>query len=263
MATPSYPETHRFNYRVVICRADLTHRTVFQHRSLEKEPLDYQYASSALAVDSLGRPTKGYAASEALAQIRDDTPAGGIAPIGVVARNPDFAALARACGASGALLRLPRSPWRCARRWLTRARRFSKWTRWTLASRERRGSPGALRLIPSRLTQPHRAAAGVRRHLPRVGAYLRRQSDPGACAAAADCGRHAFHAFSTVLLTLITRARGLALPARRRDWYAIAPTALLGVVLANGLGPIRLGMVRAPLSGWLAGSGRDESHGRC
>ena len=158
---------------------------------------------------------------------------------------------------------LPRSPRRCAPLWLIQARRSSKWTRRTFASRERRGSPGALRLIPSRLTQPHRAAAGVRRHLPRVGAYLRRQWDPGACAAAADCGRHAFHAFSTVLLTLITRARGLALPARRRDWYAIAPTALLGVVLANGLGPIRLGMVRAPLSGWLAGSGRDESHGRC
>jgi 5-guanidino-2-oxopentanoate decarboxylase len=43
--------------------------------------------------------------NEALAQIRDDMRAAGIAPIGVVARNPDFAALAHACGASGARLR--------------------------------------------------------------------------------------------------------------------------------------------------------------
>ncbi|HXO16489.1 MAG TPA: thiamine pyrophosphate-dependent enzyme, partial [Steroidobacteraceae bacterium] len=37
----------------------------------------------------------------ALGQIRDDMRAAGIAPIGVVARNPDFAALAGACGAAG------------------------------------------------------------------------------------------------------------------------------------------------------------------
>jgi 5-guanidino-2-oxopentanoate decarboxylase len=35
----------------------------------------------------------------ALGQIRDDMIAAGIAPIGVVARNPDFVALAKACGA--------------------------------------------------------------------------------------------------------------------------------------------------------------------
>src|SRR6266853_1185447 len=38
----------------------------------------------------------------ALGQIRDDMRAAGIAPIGVVARNPDFVALAGACGAAGA-----------------------------------------------------------------------------------------------------------------------------------------------------------------
>jgi 5-guanidino-2-oxopentanoate decarboxylase len=38
----------------------------------------------------------------ALGQIRDDMCAAGIAPIGVVARNPDFVALANACGAGGA-----------------------------------------------------------------------------------------------------------------------------------------------------------------
>jgi 5-guanidino-2-oxopentanoate decarboxylase len=38
----------------------------------------------------------------ALGQIRDDMRAAGIAPIGVVARNPDFVALAAACGASAA-----------------------------------------------------------------------------------------------------------------------------------------------------------------
>lgn len=38
----------------------------------------------------------------ALGQIRDDMIGAGIAPIGVVARNPDFVALAAACGASGA-----------------------------------------------------------------------------------------------------------------------------------------------------------------
>jgi thiamine pyrophosphate-dependent acetolactate synthase large subunit-like protein len=43
--------------------------------------------------------------NQALAQIRDDMRAAGIAPIGVVARNPHFVALARACGASGARLR--------------------------------------------------------------------------------------------------------------------------------------------------------------
>jgi 5-guanidino-2-oxopentanoate decarboxylase len=37
----------------------------------------------------------------ALGQIRDDMRAAGIAPIGVVARNPDFVALAAACGATG------------------------------------------------------------------------------------------------------------------------------------------------------------------
>ena len=45
---------------------------------------------------------------------------------------------------------------------------------------------------------------------------------------------------SGVLLTLIARARGLALPARRRDWYAVAATALLGVVVANGLSVLTL-----------------------
>ena len=37
----------------------------------------------------------------ALGQIRDDMAAAHIAPLGVVARNPDFVALARACGAEG------------------------------------------------------------------------------------------------------------------------------------------------------------------
>jgi 5-guanidino-2-oxopentanoate decarboxylase len=37
----------------------------------------------------------------ALGQIRDDMRAAGIAPIGVVARTPDFVALANACGAAG------------------------------------------------------------------------------------------------------------------------------------------------------------------
>ncbi len=39
--------------------------------------------------------------NSALGQIRDDMRAAGIAPIGVVARNPDFVALAHACGAEG------------------------------------------------------------------------------------------------------------------------------------------------------------------
>jgi 5-guanidino-2-oxopentanoate decarboxylase len=38
----------------------------------------------------------------ALGQIRDDMRAAGITPIGVVARNPDFVALAHACGAAAA-----------------------------------------------------------------------------------------------------------------------------------------------------------------
>jgi len=41
----------------------------------------------------------------ALGQIRDDMRAAGIAPIGVVARNPDFVALAHACGAAGVRVR--------------------------------------------------------------------------------------------------------------------------------------------------------------
>ena len=41
----------------------------------------------------------------ALGQIRDDMRAAGIAPIGVVARNPDFVALAHACGAGAARVR--------------------------------------------------------------------------------------------------------------------------------------------------------------
>jgi 5-guanidino-2-oxopentanoate decarboxylase len=43
----------------------------------------------------------------ALGQIRDDMQAAGIPPVGVVARNPDFAALARACGAVGMRARGP------------------------------------------------------------------------------------------------------------------------------------------------------------
>jgi 5-guanidino-2-oxopentanoate decarboxylase len=39
--------------------------------------------------------------NSALGQIRDDMRTAGIPPIGVVARNPDFVALARACGAEG------------------------------------------------------------------------------------------------------------------------------------------------------------------
>jgi thiamine pyrophosphate-dependent acetolactate synthase large subunit-like protein len=41
----------------------------------------------------------------ALGQIRDDMRAAGITPIGVVARNPDFVAVAHACGAAG--MRVP------------------------------------------------------------------------------------------------------------------------------------------------------------
>jgi len=37
----------------------------------------------------------------ALGQIRDDMVAAGIPELGVVARNPDFVALAHACGAAG------------------------------------------------------------------------------------------------------------------------------------------------------------------
>jgi len=43
----------------------------------------------------------------ALGQIRDDMRAAGITAIGVVARNPDFVALARACGAAGERVRDP------------------------------------------------------------------------------------------------------------------------------------------------------------
>jgi thiamine pyrophosphate-dependent acetolactate synthase large subunit-like protein len=39
--------------------------------------------------------------NSALGQIRDDMRAAGITPIGVVARNPDFVAIAHACGAAG------------------------------------------------------------------------------------------------------------------------------------------------------------------
>jgi 5-guanidino-2-oxopentanoate decarboxylase len=38
--------------------------------------------------------------NDALGQIRDDMQAAGIAPIGVVGRNPDLTALASACGAA-------------------------------------------------------------------------------------------------------------------------------------------------------------------
>ncbi len=45
---------------------------------------------------------------------------------------------------------------------------------------------------------------------------------------------------SGALLTLIARMRGVALPARRRDWLSIGAAALLGVVLANGLSVLAL-----------------------
>jgi thiamine pyrophosphate-dependent acetolactate synthase large subunit-like protein len=43
----------------------------------------------------------------ALGQIRDDMVAADIEPIAVVARNPDFPALAAACGASGVTVTSP------------------------------------------------------------------------------------------------------------------------------------------------------------
>jgi 5-guanidino-2-oxopentanoate decarboxylase len=46
--------------------------------------------------------------NSALGQIRDDMRAAGITPIGVVARNPDFVAIAHACGAAG--VRVPDAP---------------------------------------------------------------------------------------------------------------------------------------------------------
>ena len=45
--------------------------------------------------------------NEALAQIRDDMLAGGIEPVGVAGRNPDFQAFAAACGARGLRVRGP------------------------------------------------------------------------------------------------------------------------------------------------------------
>jgi len=45
--------------------------------------------------------------NQALRQIRDDMIAAGIEPVGVSARNPDFPALAAACGAAGAQVRGP------------------------------------------------------------------------------------------------------------------------------------------------------------
>ena len=45
--------------------------------------------------------------NNALGQIRDDMRAAGIAPLGVNARNPDFVALARACGAAAQRVRTP------------------------------------------------------------------------------------------------------------------------------------------------------------
>jgi 5-guanidino-2-oxopentanoate decarboxylase len=45
--------------------------------------------------------------NSALGQIRDDMRAAGIPAVGVVARNPDFVALARACGADGVRTRGP------------------------------------------------------------------------------------------------------------------------------------------------------------
>ena len=45
--------------------------------------------------------------NEALAQIRDDMLAAGIEPVGVAGRNPDFQALAAACGAAGCRVRGP------------------------------------------------------------------------------------------------------------------------------------------------------------
>jgi 5-guanidino-2-oxopentanoate decarboxylase len=45
--------------------------------------------------------------NSALGQIRDDMVAAGIAQLGVIGRNPDFVALAKACGAEGYRVRSP------------------------------------------------------------------------------------------------------------------------------------------------------------
>jgi thiamine pyrophosphate-dependent acetolactate synthase large subunit-like protein len=47
--------------------------------------------------------------NEALKQIRDDMLAADIEPVGVSGRNPDFPALAAACGAAGARVRGPQA----------------------------------------------------------------------------------------------------------------------------------------------------------
>ena len=59
--------------------------------------------------------------NEALGQIRDDMRAAGIAPIGVVGRNPDFVALAAACGAAGVQVRTARALTEAVRTALSRA----------------------------------------------------------------------------------------------------------------------------------------------
>jgi 5-guanidino-2-oxopentanoate decarboxylase len=58
--------------------------------------------------------------NEALGQIRDDMQAAGIAPIGVIGRNPDFMGIARAFGAEGVRARSPAELTRALRQGLTR-----------------------------------------------------------------------------------------------------------------------------------------------
>jgi 5-guanidino-2-oxopentanoate decarboxylase len=59
--------------------------------------------------------------NEALGQIRDDMQAAGIAPIGVHGRNPDFVALAAACGAAAVRVRSPEALTQAVQAALTRS----------------------------------------------------------------------------------------------------------------------------------------------
>ena len=66
------------------------------------------------------------------------------------------------------------------------------------------------------------------------------------------------------LLAAIARARGLALPRRRRDWQSLAAAAVLGVFLSNGLSVLALqyvasnqaALINSSSAFWLAWSGR-------
>ena len=179
--------------------------------------------------------------NEALGQIRDDMRAAGIAPIGVVGRNPDFVALASACGAAGVRVHN-------AARTYARGARRARPLRSDARGSGSRGLPPALvstAAAPSAARSPLVTSSRSKIQLAFAVIYLvwgvtYAVNRIMALALPPLLAAGSRFLLAGVFLTCLARARGLALPRSARDWRSVTLAAVLGIVLSNGLSVLSL-----------------------